>query len=158
MQGLAHRRSLPARTIHVNITPRQGPGRARETPMTLAEGIRSRGFRKWYERELLIGHSHLALLLFCALGLMMALEAAFRFRTPADQLIDGAAVLACAGAGLWALRRYLFLLMRAESLAHQADCPGCGAYGRLHLVDPNAAGDTVAVRCKGCAHEWRIEG
>ena len=104
--------------------------------MTLAEGIRRRGFRKWYERELLVGHSHLALLLFCALGLMMALEAAFRFRTLADQLIDGVAVLVCAGAGVWALRRYLFLLMRAESLANQADCPGCGAYGRLDLVDP----------------------
>jgi predicted Zn finger-like uncharacterized protein len=98
------------------------------------------------------------LLLFCALGLMMALEAAFRFRTLADQLIDGVAVLVCAGAGVWALRRYLFLLMRAESLANQADCPGCGAYGRLDLVDPAAAGDTVAVRCKRCGHEWRIEG
>ena len=126
--------------------------------MTLAEGIRRRGFRKWYERELLVGHAHLALLLFCALGLMMALEAAFRFRTLADQLTDGAAVLACAGAGAWALRRYLFLLMRAESLAHQADCPVCGAYGRLDLVDPAAAGDTVDVRCKRCAHEWRIGG
>jgi predicted Zn finger-like uncharacterized protein len=126
--------------------------------MTLAEGIRRRGFRKWYERELLVGHSHLALLLFCALGLMMALEAAFRFRTLADQLIDAAAVLVCAGTGVWSLRRYLFLLMRAESLANQADCPGCGAYGRLDLVDPAAAGDTVAVRCKRCGHEWRIEG
>jgi predicted Zn finger-like uncharacterized protein len=126
--------------------------------MTLAEGIRRRGFRKWYERELLVGHSHLALLLFCALGLMMALEAAFRFRTLADQLIDGVAVLACAGAGVWSLRRYLFLLMRAESLANQADCPACGAYGRLDLVDPAAAGDSVTVRCKHCGHVWRIEG
>ena len=126
--------------------------------MTLAEGIRRHGFRKWYERELLIGHSHLALLLMCALGLMMALEAAFRFRTLTDQVVDGAAVLACAGAGLWALRRYLYLLMRAEALAHQADCPVCQAYGRLELVSPAATGDTVAVRCRGCAHEWRIEG
>lgn len=126
--------------------------------MTLAEGIRRHGFRKWYERELLIGHSHLALVLLCAVGLMMALEAAFRFRSPADQLIDGLAVLCCAGAGLWALRRYLYLLMRAESLAHQADCPACKAYGRLELVESQADGDTVNVRCRRCAHEWWIEG
>lgn len=126
--------------------------------MTLAEGIRRHGFRKWYERELLVGHSHLALLLMCALGLMMALEAAFRFRTPMDQAIDIVAVVLCAAAGMWTLRRYLYLLMRAENLAHQADCPACQAYGRLELVEPEAEGDTVAVRCRRCAHQWRIEG
>ena len=126
--------------------------------MTLAEGIRRHGFRKWYERELLVGHAHLALVLMSALGLMMALEAAFRFRTPMDQAIDIVAVVVCAAAGVGSLRRYLYLLMRAESLAHQADCPACKAYGRLELVEPEAEGDTVDVRCRRCAHPWRIEG
>ena len=126
--------------------------------MKLADGIRRLGFRKWYERELLRGHSHLAVLLLCALGLMMALEAAWRFRSLSDQLLDATAVIVCAGAGLWALRRYLYLLMRAEHLANQADCAACKAYGRLALMDPQAEGDTVAVRCLGCGHTWRMDG
>jgi hypothetical protein len=126
--------------------------------MTLAEGIRRHGFRKWYERELLRGHAHLALLLFCVLGLMMALEASTRFRSTADQVIDGLAVVVCGLAGLWSLRRYLYLLLRAETLAHQADCPQCQAYGLLELTSADASGDSVAVRCRRCAHEWRIEG
>lgn len=126
--------------------------------MKLADGIRTHGFRKWYERELLQGHAHLALVLLCVIGLMLALEAAFRFRGLADQLTDIVAVAACAGIGVWALRRYLYLLMRAETLAHQADCPACQAYGQLELVRADAVGDSVAVRCRRCGHEWLIEG
>ena len=83
--------------------------------MKLAEGIRKVGFRKWYERELLTGHAHLALLLMCVLGLMTALEASSRYTSAADRLTDLVAVLVCAAAGVWTLRRYLFLLARAEA-------------------------------------------
>jgi hypothetical protein len=126
--------------------------------MKLADGIRKHGFRKWYERELLQGHAHLALLLFCVLGVMMALEASTRFRTVYDQLIDIAAVIVCAAAGLWALRRYLYLLTHAEVVANQADCPACKTYGRLDLLQADDSGDRVIVRCRQCAHEWRIDG
>jgi hypothetical protein len=124
--------------------------------MRLAEGIRKHGFRKWYERELLAGHAHLALLLFCVLGLMMALEASTRFNSMQDQIIDIVAALTCAGAGLWALRRYLYLLTRAEAIANQADCPRCKTYGRLELLRASGTGDDVFVRCRHCAHEWEI--
>ena len=130
----------------------------------LADGIRRLGFKKWYERELLRGHAHLVAVILCTLGLMMALEAATRFRSTADQLIDLVAVVVCALAGLWALRRYLYLLLRAESIAHQADCPRCKVYGRLELAQPvpSAPGaaavrsEQLAVRCRACAHEWHI--
>ena len=126
--------------------------------MRLAEGIRRHGFRKWYERELLQSHAHLALTFLCMLGVFAALEAAFRFRSLTDQLIDIAAVLACGGAGLWALRRYLFLLTHAESVANQADCGQCKAYGRLELLQSDATGEAVQVRCRQCSHVWRIDG
>ena len=125
--------------------------------MNLADGIRKHGFRKWYERELLRGHAHLVLLLLCVLGLMMSLEAAMRFRSLHDQLIDIVAVLLCSGVGLWVLRRYLYLLTHAEVVANQADCPKCKTYGRLDLLKANTAGDRVIVRCRHCAHEWRID-
>lgn len=130
----------------------------------LADGIRRHGFKKWYERELLVGHAHLVAVIVCTLGLMMALEATTRFRSTADQLIDLVAVFICAAAGLWALRRYLFLLLRAESIANQADCPRCKVYGRLELAQPAALPSRaapaeeqrLAVRCRSCAHEWDI--
>lgn len=130
----------------------------------LADGIHRHGFKKWYERELLRGHAHLVAVIVCTLGLMMALEAAMRFRSTADQLIDLVAVLVCAAAGLWALRRYLYLLLRAESIANQADCPRCKVYGRLELAQPAPSASRaaavpvqqLAVRCRACAHEWHI--
>ena len=126
--------------------------------MTLAEGIRKHGFRKWYERELLQSHAHLVLCFLSVIGLFMAFEAAWRFRTLQDQATDLLAGLLCAGVGLWALRRYLRLLSTAEMVANQADCPACKAYGRLELVQSNAEGNEVQVRCRGCGHGWHISG
>ena len=40
--------------------------------------------------------------------------------------------------GIWAIRRYLFLLMRAEATANQASCPDCGDYGRFSVVGQRA--------------------
>jgi tRNA(Ile2) C34 agmatinyltransferase TiaS len=125
--------------------------------MTLADGIRKHGFRKWYERQLLQSHAHLALTFLSTIGVFMAFEAASRFHTFADRLTDLIAVPVCAGVGLWALRRYLYLLQHAEAVAHQADCPHCGTYGRLALVRPDASGESVDVRCRKCDHQWRID-
>ena len=121
---------------------------------SLAQGIRTIGFRKWYERRLLTGHAHLALVLLLVIGTMMALEAGSRFATPQERLIDWAVALACAMGALWALRRYLYLLTQAEELANQANCPKCGAYGRLELVQSDARGDHVTVQCRQCGHRW----
>jgi hypothetical protein len=124
--------------------------------MKLADGIRKHGFRKWYERELLQSHAHMVLTFLCVIGLFAAFEAASKFRTLQDQLVDLTAALLCASIGLWALRRYLRLLASAEAVANQADCPVCGTYGRLDLVEANAAGDEVHVRCRKCQHAWHI--
>ncbi|MCA3250247.1 MAG: hypothetical protein O9339_10845 [Rubrivivax sp.] len=126
--------------------------------MKLAEGIRRHGFRKWYERELLQSHAHLALTFLCLIGVFAAFEGITRFRSLADQAGDVAALLLCAATGLWALRRYLFLLSHAEAVANQADCPQCEAYGRLELLQSDADGQSVQVRCRRCQHVWRIDG
>jgi hypothetical protein len=126
--------------------------------MTLAEGIKKHGFRKWYERELLQSHAHLVLTFLCVIGLFAAFEAAWRFKGWQDQLLDFGAAALCATVGLWALRRYLHLLNHAEWAAHQADCPHCKTYGRLELLNANASGDNVSVRCRKCGHQWQITG
>jgi len=66
-------------------------------------------------------------------------------------------LLLCIGVGLWALRRYLFLLLHAEAVANQANCAGCKTYGRIELLQSDAAGDNVQVRCRKCSHVWRID-
>jgi hypothetical protein len=125
--------------------------------MTLADGIRKHGFRKWYERELLQSHAHLVLTFLCVVGLFAAFEAAWRFPGWLDQLTDLVAAALCGATGLWALRRYLYLLNHAELAANQAECPQCRAYARLTLVRPEAQGNCVDVRCRACGHGWRID-
>jgi len=125
--------------------------------MKLAAGIRKHGFRKWYERELMRSHAHMALTFICMIGVIAAFEAASKYRGWVDQVTDFVAILVCGGTGLWALRRYLFLLMNAENAANQADCPSCGTYARFKLVQADALDERARVCCRQCGHEWTIE-
>lgn len=125
--------------------------------MRLADGIRKHGFRKWYERELLQSHAHLTLTFLCMLGVFMGFEGTLHFHSLADRLTDLLAIVVCGATGLWALRRYLYLLNHAEAVANQADCSSCGTYGRLRLVHEERESGRVGVRCGKCGHEWRID-
>ena len=125
--------------------------------MKLAEGIRRHGFRKWYERQLLQSHGHLVLTFLCLVGVFAAIDSmrdASGWSQRAEQVLTMAL---CTAVGVWALRRYLYLLQHAELAAHQADCPQCEAYGRLELVQSDDSGQRVTVRCRGCGHGWRME-
>jgi hypothetical protein len=122
----------------------------------LYDGIRKVGFRKWYERELLSSHAHMVLAFLCIIGMMAAFEA-FSGGSLGDKLFDAAAIIACGGIGIWALRRYLYLLMNAEVIANQANCPQCKAYGMFTALSENKQSGHTQVRCRKCAHEWEIE-
>ncbi len=125
--------------------------------MSLAEGIRKHGFRKWYERRLLQSHGHLLLTFLSVIGVFAAFEGAWRLHGgPQQQLLNLGAGLLLAGSGLWALRRYLWLLHTAELAANQAECPQCATYGRLELLRSDASGNEVGVRCRHCGHAWHI--
>jgi hypothetical protein len=124
--------------------------------MQLMQGIQRLGFRKWYERELLQSHAHLALTFLCAVGLFGAFEAAAQFRDMSSQIFNALAILLTAAVGIWALRRYLALLTHAEFVANQADCPQCGVYARFKLADAVPNDDGVTVRCRECQHQWAI--
>ena len=124
--------------------------------MKLADGIRKHGFRKWYERELLQSHAHMALTFLCGVGIVAAFEGLTRHRENGNQATNLLALAICAAVGLWSLRRYLYLLNHAEAVAHQAECRQCGTYGRLRLVGERPD-DGVSVRCASCQHEWRID-
>ena len=104
------------------------------------------------------------LLLLCALAAMGALEA-FSQRGSA-KLLMVASLLAAAAIGAWAVRRYLYFLLRAETIANQASCASCKAYARWQVeqIEPAGPGDArnpdsgaIRVRCRRCAHVWRID-
>lgn len=121
----------------------------------LAAGIRRVGFRKWYERELLSSHAHMILAFLSVIAMMASMEA-FRGGSLNEKITDVLFVLVTAGVGLWALRRYLFLLMRAEVIANQANCGQCTEYGRFDVVSVSANAAETRVCCKKCAHQWVI--
>ena len=123
-----------------------------------AEGIRTHGFRKGHERELMQSHLHMLRLLFCTIGLLGAFEVFSRAAPLADQASVVVSLLLYLGIGVWSIRRYLYLLPHAEEVAHQAVCPQWETYGRLAVLHDEARALTVGVRCKHCGHDWPISG
>ncbi len=122
----------------------------------LAEGVRRFGFRKWYERELLSSHAHLLLTLLCSIALIGMLEV-FKGGTLEEKLLDVLLFVASGAIGLWSLRRYLYLLMHAEEVANQANCPDCGAYARFEVLGEARRSSQTEVRCRACTRTWTIE-
>ena len=121
----------------------------------LADGVRRIGFRKWYERELLASHAHMVLCFLSTIGLLGSFEA-MRGANSDERVLNLVFVVLCAGIGLWALRRYLRLLTRAEAFANQANCEQCGEYGRFQVVAHSDAERATEVACQRCTHRWTI--
>lgn len=121
----------------------------------LAEGVRRYGFRKWYERELLSSHAHLLLTLLSSIALIGVLEG-FGSGSRDEKLLDVLLFIASGAIGLWSLRRYLYLLMHAEEVANQANCPDCGVYARFEVMGEDRRSGQTAVCCRACRHEWTI--
>nr|WP_297352886.1 hypothetical protein [uncultured Caldimonas sp.] len=124
--------------------------------MKAARTIQRLGFRKWYERELIQSHMHLVLLLMSAIGLLASAEVYSSRQALADQLLTLVCAIVSAVIGVWALRRYLYLLLHAEEVASQAVCPQCHVYARWTLIDEHEQGQRLHVRCRACEHEWDI--
>ncbi|HUG25012.1 MJ0042-type zinc finger domain-containing protein [Piscinibacter sp.] len=124
--------------------------------MDVADGIRKRGFRKWYERELIQSHGHLVLTFLCAVGLFATFEVHSGSAPWSAQIADLGAVVLLSAVGVWSLRRYLYLLSHAEAIANQAVCPQCETYGRFGLVEDDPRRQQLKVRCRKCEHEWPI--
>jgi len=121
--------------------------------MEPSDGIARLGFRKWYERQLVEGH---LCLVTCVLSMLLVatLVEMLPFRGSAGALVgSGALVCACGAAALVAWQRYRAVMEVAERLAEHSTCPGCGTYARFRLVD-----GAMQVRCRRCAHEWRLDG
>jgi hypothetical protein len=124
--------------------------------MKAVQTIRRVGFCKWYERELLSSHAHLVLLLLCTLGLVGSFEAFSQSPDVGSRLVVAACALVSAVIGLWALRRYLYLLQHAEYVADQAVCGGCQSYAKWDLLHEEEPQRRMEVCCRRCGRRWHI--
>jgi DNA-directed RNA polymerase subunit RPC12/RpoP len=123
--------------------------------MQLGEGIRTVGFRKWYERALIHSHLYLLLTILCTVGLLATFEVTGKAHG-AERAFDLMALVLFAVVGGVSLRRYIFLLMHAENTASQAVCSDCKAYGALRVEQENRRSEQLVVACKRCGHRWPI--
>jgi hypothetical protein len=129
--------------------------------MRIDDALRQRGFRRWYERQLIESHAYLVTGFLSLIMMAIALETiAFR-----ESLANALALTLVAGAGGWlsifAWTRFKGLLTNAEALAEQAVCAQCRMYGRFEVVEAHDSaqaltGRSLTVRCRGCAHEWQM--
>lgn len=138
--------------------------------MSLSEGIRRIGFRRWYERQLIESHLYLVSW-FLSLILALACLEGFSFRAPGwEPVLRLATMIGGVAVCIWSLRRYFAALSFAVHAANCSVCAKCEAYGLLELTgtrhvqhpapverDVGAVPSVVAVRCRKCGNEWIIE-
>ncbi|MFC3147295.1 hypothetical protein [Piscinibacterium candidicorallinum] len=137
-------------------TPDPQPHPAAHQVSRFAQSLKARGFRSWYERQLIISHGFMVTGLLCVVALAAWIEESRQHAALSDQLIGFAFAALGGWFGLQCLREYRRSLITAEFVSGQASCPTCETYGRLTVLE--AEGEhAVRVRCKHCAHEWRIE-
>ena len=133
--------------------------------MTLGDGIRGIGFRRWYERQLIECHAWLVTGLLSLILAFSCMEGARAGSGRAVNLLLGTLVVCAAALSVWAFWRYLSMLHGAQRLAEQSVCGACGAYGVLRLVSelqepPGKTGTRATARlmveCRKCSHRWEM--
>ncbi len=137
--------------------------------MASLDRIRTDGFRRWYERQLIECHAWLVSWFLGLIVLVSGIElagAGSSSRFGGILLILGGLALT-----LFSWSRYRLLLEIAERLGEQAVCPKCDTYGKFSTVaagpnplpdggDPalenHGGGIWLRVKCKKCGDEWML--
>lgn len=95
--------------------------------MLPAAAIGRLGFRRWYERELIVGHGWLVACLLCVFALLALFEDLSYRSAGLDSLIDLVTAFAAGWIAWTTLKRYVLMLLRAQHLAERSTCKPCGA-------------------------------
>jgi len=129
--------------------------------MSIDDALRKRGFRRWYERQLVESHAYLVTGILSLIMMAIALEV-IEFR---ESIANAFALALIAGSGgglaIFAWKQFSKLLLRAEALAGQAVCGECRAYGKFDVVEARDSsealtGRSLVVRCRQCQHRWQM--
>lgn len=138
--------------------------------MASLDRIRTDGFRRWYESQLIECH---AWLVSWFLGLIVLVSGLEVGGAGSDSRMSGALlVLGGLAVILFSWKRYHLLLEVAERLGEQAACPGCDAYGKFRIqssgpaplpdggdpgLENHGGGVWMLARCRNCGKEWTIK-
>ena len=132
--------------------------------MELVDDIRKRGFKKWYERQLIESHAYLVTCFLCMI-LVAALMEEVSFRAPGVKPFVMLAVMTGGGLlGLFAWLRYKAIMLTAERLGDRSVCEQCHAYAKFEILEAGGAPATpesepdpwLRVRCRKCGHSWTM--
>jgi hypothetical protein len=141
--------------------------------MLLAEEVAKRGFRRWYERQLIESHLYFVTCFLCMILVVSCIEAvSFHAGVLKAMPLVATAFAGCVVAW-FAWKRYKVVMARAERLADSATCAQCGVYGALKVTGGSRApqpgydadgavsaaepdAEWVRVQCKRCGNEWTI--
>ncbi len=137
--------------------------------MASLDRIRTHGFRRWYERQLIECHAWLVSWFLGVIVLVSGLEVA---GNNASRLMGALLLLGGLAVTLYSWKRYHLLLEVAERLGEQAVCPGCQAYGKFRVessgpaplpdggdpaLENHGGGVWLQAICRKCGAEWTIK-
>ncbi len=137
---------------------------ARPPAVELADHIRKRGFKKWYERQLIESHAYLVTCFLCMI-LVAALLETVNLRAPGLKGLLMLALIAGGGAiGLFSWLRFRAIMVAAERLGGRSVCEQCHAYAKFEIVESGGSRSNpegvldpwLRVRCRKCGHLWTM--
>jgi hypothetical protein len=124
-------------------------------PDRIVAGLATTGFRKWYERQLVISHGWMAACFIGIIAVASGLEL-FTDHQGLAEFFSDALVIAVAAWMTWvAWKQYSTRMVLAEGIGEQAHCLGCGHYG--FRVDGRVfPRGKMTARCPKCGHRWPV--
>ena len=132
--------------------------------------IRKLGFRKWYERQLIVCHLALVTCFLCGIMVAALLESVNMAEFGWAAAPSVAVVTVAIFVGWYSFRSYITVLERAERYGQRSTCDTCHTYGRFEVVAtgmdsiPGEVALAVApldaawmrVKCRKCGATWRM--
>lgn len=134
--------------------------------------IRKLGFRRWYERQLIVSHAALVTCLLSGVTVAALIETVNAADSALRHLATAGTAFGLLLLGWFSWRRYITLLQRAERYGERSNCPQCGIYGRFSILatgmdsqpGPKDTATAVAplpaawlrVECRQCQATWRM--
>lgn len=138
--------------------------------MASLDRIRTHGFRRWYERQLIECHAWLISWFLGVIVLVSGLEVAGS--DAASRLVGVALILGGLAVTLYSWQRYRLLLEIAERLGEQAICPRCKTYARFSVqssgpsplpdggdpaLEDHGGGVWLRACCRQCGDQWTLK-